>query len=158
MQTLWIYRFDGTVQCDSGSREVTLEEMRAGLEAIVGEQNVRGMEKRSLPTVELCGVPTGVVNAYEVTAEGWMLLNHGVVGNPGFALWPESRAPHVSKEVSPGLVLGMSVRSIPSSIKDLIGRPLRVYTTGDAITKDWRPERVNIEVNVNQHVIDIWFG
>lgn len=46
----------------------------------------------------------------------------------------------------------------PNTIEELIGRPSRYYTTGDVLTQDFVPERVNIEVNSNRQVVRIWFG
>ena len=43
-------------------------------------------------------------------------------------------------------------------VRELLNRPLRVYKTGDPITEDFRPERVNIEVSEKQFIKDIWFG
>jgi hypothetical protein len=46
----------------------------------------------------------------------------------------------------------------PTIIEELIGRPSRYYTTGDALTDDLIPERVNIEVNNNREIVRVWFG
>lgn len=45
----------------------------------------------------------------------------------------------------------------PKAIDELIGRPSRYYTTGDVLTQDFVPERVN-EVNSSREVVRIWFG
>ncbi|MGZ9092907.1 MAG: I78 family peptidase inhibitor [Rhodoplanes sp.] len=39
-----------------------------------------------------------------------------------------------------------------------MGRPSRYYTTGDVLTQDFVPERLNIEVSNNSEVVRIWFG
>ena len=44
------------------------------------------------------------------------------------------------------------------SISSLVGKLSRVYTTGDALTEDFRPDRVNIELNEQRHIISIWMG
>jgi hypothetical protein len=46
----------------------------------------------------------------------------------------------------------------PTTIEELIGRPSRYYTTGDVLTDDLIPERVNIEVNNDREIVRIWFG
>jgi hypothetical protein len=46
----------------------------------------------------------------------------------------------------------------PTLIQELIGRPSRYYTTGDILTEDFIPKRVNIEVNTNTEIVRIWFG
>jgi hypothetical protein len=41
----------------------------------------------------------------------------------------------------------------------LIGKDLRVYHTGDALTKDLRPDRANIELAPSTNrIVNIWFG
>ena len=45
-----------------------------------------------------------------------------------------------------------------TAIKDMIGLTLRVYTTGSAITQDYRTDRVNIEVDESDRIVDVWFG
>ena len=158
MHTIWIYKFDGTIQCDPDSSEISLESMRADLAVRIGDDNILHMEKRSLPTIELCGAPTGSANAFEITSEGWVLLNHGITGNPGYRPWPGSPEISATEDVSGVHGLRVSIQSLPTSIKELIGRPLRVYTSGDSLTKDWIPERVNIEKDQTQTIVDIWFG
>jgi hypothetical protein len=40
-----------------------------------------------------------------------------------------------------------------------IGKTLRVYHTGDALTKDRRPDRANIELDPStERIINVWFG
>ena len=46
----------------------------------------------------------------------------------------------------------------PTTIDELIGRPSSYYTTGDVLTQDFVPERLNIEVSNNSEVVRIWFG
>jgi hypothetical protein len=152
MSSKWVCKLDGTIQCDSDSKEITLEEMRVELESIIGSSNILNMEKRSRIVPDVCGFPTGKVNAYEITEWGAQLLETGFVGRQGFE--PCSG----DGEVNLAQFLGTSVRDTPSTIRELIGRTARVYKTGDALTRDWRPERVNIELNETSKVVDIWFG
>lgn len=137
----WVYKFDGSIQCDVNARAIPLEEMRRELEEIIGAQQVLAMEKRSIVTIRLCGMPTGAVNAYEITREGWELLERGTVGRRGFYDWPE-------EESSRG----------PTTVRELIGRPVRVYRRGDPITMDHRPDRVNVETDDSSVIVDIRFG
>ena len=46
----------------------------------------------------------------------------------------------------------------PTLIEEMIGRPSRYYTTGDILTEDFIPRRVNIEVNTDREIVRIWFG
>ena len=156
MGNVWVFKFDGTIQCDPDSVEITLEEMRQELSRIIGEGNIVSMEKRSREMIQLCGMPTGSANAYEITEEGWYILNHGIVGRLGFCLCSDSKS---DKDVTNiGQVIGAITSSNPVMIRELVGHPLRIYKTGDAITKDWRPERVNIELSDKETIVDVWFG
>lgn len=47
---------------------------------------------------------------------------------------------------------------IDEKIETIIGKEARVYKTGDALTEDFRPERVNIELSANNEIIQIWMG
>jgi hypothetical protein len=62
--------------------------MRKELAMIIGEENILRMEKRSQIVVRQCGMPTGNMNAYEITEEGWHILTTGIVGPQGFNLCP----------------------------------------------------------------------
>ena len=89
MSTIWVCKHDGTIQCNDDSVEITLEEMREQLELIIGASNVLNMKKKEYPTIQQCDTPTGKMNAYEITEQGWYILNHGIVGPVGFTLCPE---------------------------------------------------------------------
>jgi hypothetical protein len=44
-------------------------------------------------------------------------------------------------------------------ISSLIGKSLRVYHTGDPLTKDLRPDRANIELSPSTDlIVQVWFG
>ncbi|UTA48443.1 hypothetical protein L1F30_02595 [Simiduia sp. 21SJ11W-1] len=43
-------------------------------------------------------------------------------------------------------------------ISSLTGKEARVYTTGDFLTQDHRPERVNIELSPARDIVRIWMG
>lgn len=149
--TLWIFRLDGTIQCDPDAREIPLEEMRKELETLIGAQNVVDMEKRFLVMIALCGVPTGRANAYRVTREGWDLLQNGIAGNPGFAPWP-------GEEAGAARATSSATADGTKTVEDLIGLRLRAYTTGDGLTDDFRTDRVNIESGSDRKIVRVWFG
>ncbi len=86
-----IYRPDGSVQCGSdgvAKNGRSLAEDRATLEAIGAK--VIAEEKKQLPAkvITLCGVPTGSVNTFVVSAEDWKKIQSTFVGPAGFAIWP----------------------------------------------------------------------
>lgn len=42
---------------------------------------------------------------------------------------------------------------------DAVGKVLRVYHTGDMLTRDWRDDRMNIELSPQtQRIVSVWFG
>jgi len=43
-------------------------------------------------------------------------------------------------------------------IETIISKQARVYKTSDAIIKDFRAERVNIELSENGKIVRIWMG
>lgn len=45
-----------------------------------------------------------------------------------------------------------------SPIGTLIGRHARVYHTGDMLTQDSRPDRVNVELGASNDIVSIWLG
>jgi len=141
MNNIWVCKPDGTIQCGY-AREITLEEMRIELAGLIGDSNIRNMEKRSRFVPAVCGAPTGILNAYEITEEGWRLLDNGIRGRQGFEPCEGEEIPNPQ----------------PVQIQELVGRPLRVYKTGEAITKDRIPNRVNIETDDQGVIVNIWFG
>lgn len=50
-----------------------------------------------------------------------------------------------------------SVDTTPVMIRELYGRLCRVYQSGDGLTMDYIPQRVNIELD-NRRIVRIWFG
>ena len=157
MANVWVYKFDGTIQCESETKEIPLSQMRDQLEAIIGAGNVVSMKKDRRPMVQLCGMPTGTLNSYEITPQGWMLLSSGIAGSGGF-----QRVDHGPGEgegaVNLGRLIGSLTGSNPQVVQDLVGHPLRVYLSGDALTLDWRPNRCNIEIDGAQNIVKVWFG
>lgn len=175
----WVWRHDGTIQCSDVAGE-TLEEAREQLASIIGEANILQGEKRTLPCpiIQMCGVPTGQVNAFQITVEGWLLLVHGIFGMMGWAPWTDDcpsdeaakpfsavadqaqgRGPDSEARIRPVLPgRGGGGGTDPTRIDELYFRPVRCYRFGDPITKDYVKERVNIVHNQRDRIVEIWFG
>jgi len=43
-------------------------------------------------------------------------------------------------------------------VSSLIGKPSRVYKTGDVLTEDFRADRVNIELSESGEIVRVWMG
>lgn len=157
MKNVWVYKFDGTIQCMPEVQETSLEKMREELASLIGDKNILSMEKGQRQVIQLCNFPTGKINCYEITQEGWSLLETGIRGPCGF-----ERMDHGPKEADGNVNLGRLIGSLtalnPNSVQDLVGHPLRTYKTGDLITYDWRPNRCNIELDDSHSIVKVWFG
>jgi hypothetical protein len=173
----WIWRHDGSIQCSDVAGE-SLEEAREQLALLIGEDNILQGEKRSLPCpiIQMCGAPTGQVNAFQITVQGWLLLIHGIFGMMGWAPWSDDCASGGSGGPFSGLVdeagtggadAADQVRLVrpggggggdPTRIDELYFRPVRCYRFGDPITKDHVAGRVNIVHNQRGRIVEIWFG
>ncbi|VAW70374.1 hypothetical protein MNBD_GAMMA09-1415 [hydrothermal vent metagenome] len=158
MSNIWVCKFDGTIQCDKNAKEIPLQEMRENLEKIIGKDNVLCMEKRSQIMIQVCGMPTGQMNAYEITEEGSSILNRGFTGRQGFNPCLSSKSDEAEEKANIGQIISACASENPVTIKELTGHLLRVYTTGDILTMDWQPDRANIEVGEDRKIIDVWFG
>ncbi|MBD0782130.1 hypothetical protein FX995_10405 [Pseudoalteromonas flavipulchra] len=44
------------------------------------------------------------------------------------------------------------------SLKTIVGKVVRVYQSGDMLTQDHQPQRLNIELNDAQQVVRMWWG
>ena len=87
---LWIAKHNGTIQCeDIPATPIAAD--RELLESLIGKENVLDQAEGSIAMARLCGLPTGQVNGFEITAHGWFVLNNGFVGNPGFFLWEDRK-------------------------------------------------------------------
>ena len=84
------------------------------------------------------------------------MLEHGIMGRQGFNPCPAMAAKDA--KINIGQLIGTLTSGNPTTIKELVGRPLRVYKTGDDLTLDWRPERTNIELNDKGMIVRVWFG
>lgn len=83
---VWIWRYDGTLQCGMGV-ERTLAEDKAILESL--GPAVLGAQKRVVPfaIIAVCGAPTGRANTYLISDADWTTLQSSFVGPAGFAEW-----------------------------------------------------------------------
>lgn len=171
----WVWRHDGTLQCELGAEE-PLEEAEAQLAAIIGAEAIVDRGKRNLPVPvpALCGAPTGQVNTFKLTADGYCRLFTGVPGAIGFAPWPDPDPDAGATPAGPlpfgalaaaDLLGGRDVAIVRSgpdarapALGDLYGRPCRVYRLGDALTKDRVPGRANIGLTGDGRIAELWFG
>lgn len=159
MSNVWVYKLDGTVQCDDEARKIPIDEARGELIGLIGSAKIIGEKVGSKIFPKLCNLPTGAYNAFEITADGWYMLQYGYRGKNGFNLLEEGGVKSKSlDELNVGQLIGSLTSAQPHSIAQLVGHPLRVYKTGDALTKDWRPERCNIELGDSDTIVLIWFG
>lgn len=165
MKTVVIYKQDGTIQCYPNIPPRPLAEdetalLKLGVGRICDKANVPGPLVVNAP----CGAPTGQVNSFAIPADDWEQLQAGIVGTLGFKPWTGAPLPEMDLgpccESSPptgwhGTRSGAD--GTPVLIRELVGRPVRCYRLGDPITKDFRPDRVNI-VHLDSRVTDVWFG
>jgi hypothetical protein len=169
VSSAWVWRHDGTLQCGLGKEE-TLEEARAQLETVIGSGNVIGGEKRQLPglIIQMCGAPTGQVNAFQLTPSGFWLLFHGFVGPLNFRPWvDEGMVVEGGVDVWPFKSLaGVQENHLslvgtgamdPCCIQELYGHRCRAYNVGDPLTEDYRPDRFNVGLEQGR-IKELWFG
>ena len=162
MSDVWVCKPDGTIQCQANP-PVALDEARKALAEIIGDKNILDQKKHWATVIAPCGAPTGALNAFRITKEGYEILSSGVVGPQGFEKCPDLneegavRTSVGSKAAQPDPQRALSAGSQPVLIRELIGRPVRCYRLGDIITEDYIENRVNI-VHVDNVIVDIWFG
>ena len=46
----------------------------------------------------------------------------------------------------------------PIPIADLVGKTLRVYHSGDPLTRDFRQDRANVELGPDDRIVRVWIG
>ncbi|CAN7393824.1 hypothetical protein LJR098_003358 [Rhizobium sp. LjRoot98] len=94
MTSIWVYKADGTIQCEPPqAHEITLSKMRTELETLIGSGNVLSEQKRPSKRagMTVCGSPTGQTNAYKISPEGLNRLFSGIAGPSGFEVDPDSK-------------------------------------------------------------------
>ena len=162
----YVCREDGAIQCE-GNTGASLAETRSLLEALIAGNNVKSGETRSRIVPSACGFPSGVYHRFEITEEGYKILFFGFAGPQGFYPCSDQAMDELGVQtMEKGGLADMfregtftSAGYTPVLVRELIGRPVRVYNPGDALTKDLRPERVNIEVSKSGNtILKIWFG
>lgn len=170
--SITIYKQDGTRQCEPETRPRALESDAKTI-ADLGLQVVGGGQHLRLPifTPALCGSPTAWANIFEINKMG--LTRHQLfeLSSLGFRLWTfdslqqtSERSGAVAGEDPFPLDLSLAANLLahdmyPERIADLIGYHIRVYKRGDAITKDYRLDRVNFEIDpASLQIVRDWIG
>lgn len=167
----FVCKEDGGIQCHPEIKPQTLEEARDLLVSLIGKSNVIGNgHSHQRNVIALCGHVTGGYHHFEITEQGKYILERGTLGPQGFLACEgdkdetaSERASDNAEEINLGQVLQecelTSAGSTPVLIRELIGRRVRDYNYGDPITKDLRPDRVNIERDkAGVFIRRIWFG
>lgn len=172
MDGIWVCKPDGTIQCQDAP-EIPLDEARKRLALLVGGHNILDQKKHYIIVPLMCGLPTGAMNAFKLTPEGFKILMEGFSGPMGYRECPEageleaaetaesSESDDAGEVTLPALLVSSRVSSVtnnPVLVRELIGRPFRPYLTGEALTKDFIPDRVNVEYSDRGCIVDIWFG
>ena len=130
MDVVIVFKADGTTQC-CDEPPIPLEHHAAelrliGAKKICGEGNVPG----PFIVIDLCGAPTGGVNAFTIAKVDWEAISRGIVGTLGFRLW--TGAPYPPLEINDDCVIspdrpmsgpGISASIVPVLIRKLLGRP-----------------------------------
>jgi hypothetical protein len=160
MENYWIYKADGTIQCLEEPIAISLEEMAKELITALGNDCIVQQRKLHIPTVKMCRVPTGALNAYELTPAAFEMWEKGISGKMDFeqlnpALIPRNQEDDYSRSAASDMA-----KSQPDRIDDLPGHLLRTYKTGDPITMDYRPSRFNVETSHLDIgvIVKVWFG
>ena len=106
-----------------------------------------------LPTI-------GLVTVFAIADREWQALQQQVVGAFGFRDWRGSELPalELDSDFAIGPARRQSVESVPVLLRELIGRPCRLYRTNDGLDRSHDPRRVNIECDSEGRVSSIWFG
>lgn len=163
----WVWRADGALQCSDVAGQ-SLDAARADLALLVSDGGIIAGKQMRRQVIAMCGAPSGVMNAFEVTELARHILFHGFVGPMGFADCPkEINVPPLAAVAEADRVADLaavagstgitSATANPVLIRELVGRAVRIYEFGDSVTEDYRPYRTNI-VTLDGRVQDIWFG
>lgn len=160
MENNWIYKADGTIQCQAEPKAISLEDMAQELIKILGGDSIVQQRKLHVPTIDVCGAPTGAINAYELTPKAYYLWDHGFIGHIGFQKLDPDLIPQTEEESDLTSSLHEMNKPKPEGIGKLPGHLLRAYNTGDALTMDYRPSRFNIETASasDKTIVSVWFG
>jgi len=187
MTNLWVYKLDSSVQC-GGHEPTSPNDDALQLETLIGNKIIDKIKTKSHDEyIQVCGAPTGNVNAFLISYESAYLLFNGNIGPLGFAVWPweppQNRIdgqdvasptnqlfdrpvpwPWDGKFEPQNAAFANFIASVtqvgiqPVSISELRGRRFRVYKAGDVLTLDYIQSRVNIETSADSVIQKIWFG
>ena len=166
MDVVIVYKPDRTIQGEERTPVPLQDHAREltdlGVRTIYGERNVMG----PAAVLSVGGLPTGRVNAFAVAKDEWFnSVVRGSAGPQGFALWACEPLPDLGLDGECRVVRSIGEKRIPAGVGDtpllirkLIGRPIRCYQQGDELSKEFIPNRVNVEHDKDQRITDIWFG
>jgi hypothetical protein len=165
-QSMTVFKYDGTQQCepDTKARPLT-DDVKAitdlGIK-IIGEG-----KHLQLPVPAKCHTPTGWANVFEIDKANLnrnQLFRMSALGFKVLAHDDERLADAGGQDTPVPLDLSLSANLLeltgkPEAIRDLVGYQIRVYKTGDMITRDHRDRRINFETDPNNHtIVRSWFG
>lgn len=166
-----IYKEDGALQ---GHPEIEPRPLAvdAAIIAALGVTIVGEGRHEKLPIfiIALVGAPTGWVNAFDIDQAGLTRHHLFLLSGLGFKVWSfdapkddekrtrgdEDPFPRDQPPFAPSV---FTSHVDPERIADLVGYVVRVYKTGDGLTRDYRLDRVNFELDPNTlRIIRHWFG
>ena len=137
------------------------ELIHIGVRRVFAQEKVPG----PLAAVDAQGARSGLVNAFAISREDWVGITDRLVDALGFRVWigspfPELKIPegcYVSSTIPP-MPLSLSLGAVPVMAREFIGRPCRLYKQGDGLSGDFKPDRVNIELDQFGRISNIWIG
>src|SRR6516164_9654691 len=151
-----IYMFDGAQQCGLGQK-VPVET----IESLLKEIGIKSQcaETRSYPgfIIQRCGAPTGQCYVFEISDDDWSQKRENLRAS-GFTLWPEDDNGSGVDDMPRNRTFGGDLPfPFLHNVKQhsfggdpspwpwaLYGMKVRVYQTGDVLTKDHRADRLNL--------------
>jgi len=164
-----VYKQDGTIQCEPEIKPRPLQVDADAIKAI-GIRVIGNGQRERLPIFvpALCGSPTAWANVFSIALDGVTRHQLFLLSGLGFRMWtfdpgPARKLAEAGDEDPFPLDLPIAANllgldSNPDRIADLIGHTVRVYRTGDPITKDYRRDRVNFETDPSSHrIVRYWF-
>lgn len=140
---IWVCKSDGSAADKPNAKKTTLDDARELLADLIGPENILKGEKRDAG-----------LNAFEITAEGYRELLNGIIGPDG---WVQCEGA-TSAEDSEALTAEALPPGAGEGIIDLLGNPLRVYRVGESIGNEKISERVNIALDEDGLIVNVWFG
>lgn len=164
-----IYKQDGTRQCEDIAPRPIDEDAKVITSFGVKLIDRGRHERLPIITPAMCGLPTAWANVFAIDPHG--LTRHQLfqLSQHGFKIWnfpvpPEAAQVKTGGEEDPLSYLHVAASLFaseihPDRIADLVGYTIRVYKTGDPLTRDFRRDRVNFETDPTSHrIVRYWFG